>query len=393
MTILFWLSLLWVGLLVLALVVYLVATAVYLHGARVHLTGIADDLEKVAAQTVPLDTKLGQIGADVGAIVIHRLKEHARLAALVVAALVIGGVTVYAVKSSRSDHTCGVPDQVVAPQCGSEAAKRDPSVPCPDPGEQNDSDKLPAGTTLLEPSDSIELTGRKLCAHCTWGMFKTCTTALWDEKNHHVVAIQPNEQLSKLEEMCTNRKCTVEAKGSISVYQRVNYMLISSFTVHDPKDDDARSPMGKLVDEAVDAKWGKKDNVTAKRLFEQAEAMIGPNEKAMDRYQIFGGLATIAADAKDYATARKHFARAVEESKLITENLKPLAFSYYNLACAQGLLGDHEAALVSLRAALVAEQKTPRRKYVEMSQKDEAFAKVLHDQRFTALMTEFGATH
>ncbi len=68
LTILFWLSLLWVGLLVLALVGYLVATAAYLHGARVHLTGIADDLEKVAAQTVPLGTKLGQIGADVGAI-------------------------------------------------------------------------------------------------------------------------------------------------------------------------------------------------------------------------------------------------------------------------------------------------------------------------------------
>ncbi len=325
---------------------------------------------------------------------IHRLKEHARLTALVLAALVVCGVTVYAVKSSCSDHTtCGASKQVVAPTCGSAAAKRDPSAACPDPGEQHDSDKLPEGTILLEPSDSTEVTGRKLCAHCTWGMFKTCTTVLWDEKNHHVVAIQPNEQLARIEEMCTNRACIIEAKGAISVYQRVNYMLISSFTVHDPKDDDARSSMGKLVDEAVDAKWGKKDNATAKRLFEQAEAMVGPNEKAMDRYQIFGGLGTIAADAKDYSTARKHFARAVEESKPITENLKPLAFSYYNLACAQGLLGDHEASLVSLRAALVAEQQTPRRKYVKMSQTDEAFTKLHDDQRFTALMTEFGTTH
>ncbi len=68
MIVLEWLTLIWVGLVVLALVVYLGATALYLHGARGHLAGIADDLEKVAVQTVPLGEKLGQVGADVGAI-------------------------------------------------------------------------------------------------------------------------------------------------------------------------------------------------------------------------------------------------------------------------------------------------------------------------------------
>ncbi len=339
---------------------------------------------------------------------IHRLREHVRLAALIVAALAIGGVTVYAVRASCSDHRapckaetqCAVVGSTTHPAhptaslplCTSEAAKRNPSAACEDPGQQKDADKLPPGTLLLEPSESFELTGTKVCGHCKWGMFKTCTTVLWDEPNHHVVVVQPNAELAKLDELCTNRKCLVTAKGSISVYARVNYMLISSFTVDDPKDDAGRSAMGKLVDEAVDAKWGKGDDATAERLFEQAAAMISPTEKAMDRYQIFGGLGTIAAERKDYPTALRYFARAVEESRSITENRKPLAFSYYNLASAQGLLGDTEAAFVSLRAALVAERETPRRKYVKMSEQDEAFAKLREDRRFETMMTEFRAT-
>lgn len=59
------LTLIWAGLLVLALILYLTATALYLHRARRHLVGIAQDLEQIAEAVAPLDKILATIGAEV----------------------------------------------------------------------------------------------------------------------------------------------------------------------------------------------------------------------------------------------------------------------------------------------------------------------------------------
>lgn len=69
MTALVVLSLVWVAAVVLALVIALGTTAWNLHRARGHLAGIADDLERIAAQAAPLETKIGVVGGEVEAIV------------------------------------------------------------------------------------------------------------------------------------------------------------------------------------------------------------------------------------------------------------------------------------------------------------------------------------
>lgn len=68
MSILLLLTLIWVGAVVLALVVYLSATAIYLHKTRRHLTAIAAGLERVVEQTAPLEKKIGAVGGAVGSI-------------------------------------------------------------------------------------------------------------------------------------------------------------------------------------------------------------------------------------------------------------------------------------------------------------------------------------
>ena len=68
MSLLLNLTLVWVALIVLALVVFLSATALYLHSARKHLAAIATGLEKAAGQCEPLEAKIGAVGGAVGSI-------------------------------------------------------------------------------------------------------------------------------------------------------------------------------------------------------------------------------------------------------------------------------------------------------------------------------------
>ena len=68
MTVLIILSVVWVTVLVLALVGYLGLAAIYLHRARSHVAGIADDLEAVAKGTEPLNDLLGEVATHVTAI-------------------------------------------------------------------------------------------------------------------------------------------------------------------------------------------------------------------------------------------------------------------------------------------------------------------------------------
>lgn len=61
--------------------------------------------------------------------------------------------------------------------------------------------KLPEGTTLLAPAESVEFTGSAVCGKCKWGIGEFCNTMLWDKDKHHVVALLPNERLTELQKL------------------------------------------------------------------------------------------------------------------------------------------------------------------------------------------------
>lgn len=77
------LSIVWVVAVVLALVVALGGTAWNLWRARANLAGIADDLERIADQAEPLETKLTGIGGEVEAIVAALGRVDGALGAIV----------------------------------------------------------------------------------------------------------------------------------------------------------------------------------------------------------------------------------------------------------------------------------------------------------------------
>jgi tetratricopeptide (TPR) repeat protein len=148
-----------------------------------------------------------------------------------------------------------------------------------------------------------------------------------------------------------------------------------------------------LVKEGVAARYERKDVAAAERAWEKALALVDqPSVTAMDRYQVCAGLGLIYGDRKEYAKSRDFFKKAVAASEPITDNRKPLSYSHYNLACTEALLGDHDAALGSLRLALEAERQTERRRYVKMAAGDDSFAKLKDDPRFPALLKEFAET-
>jgi tetratricopeptide (TPR) repeat protein len=183
---------------------------------------------------------------------------------------------------------------------------------------------------------------------------------------------------------------TVVAKGTLTQYQGVNYLLMKEYQIetNPPAKKSARdektkaaapgiekpapSPVEALVKEGVAARYERKDTAAAERAWERALPLLDqPGVAAMDRYQACAGLGLIYGERKEYAKSRDLFKRAVDASREIAENRKPLSYSYYNLACAEALLGEPEAALASLRLALDAERQTDRRRYVKMAAGDE----------------------
>lgn len=55
------LTIVWVAAVVLVLAVAVIGTGIALRRARIHLEGVADDLERVAEQAKPLEPKLASI--------------------------------------------------------------------------------------------------------------------------------------------------------------------------------------------------------------------------------------------------------------------------------------------------------------------------------------------
>ena len=201
---------------------------------------------------------------------------------------------------------------------------------------------------------------------------------------------------------------TVVAKGKLTLFHDVNYLLLSSFEVLSPpkpvedakpkeeapgKDAAIGSPVTALVKEGVAARYERKDIAAAEKAWKEALAhMDKPGATAMDRYQVYAGLGLIYSERKDYANGKVFFQKAVVASRDIAGNCKPLSYSHYNLACAEALLGEADACLSSLRAALEAERQTERRRYVKMAGSDASFAPLKDDRRFLALLKEFADT-
>jgi tetratricopeptide (TPR) repeat protein len=198
---------------------------------------------------------------------------------------------------------------------------------------------------------------------------------------------------------------TVVAKGKLSQFRNVNYLAVGSFEVlaarkpakeAKPKDDAPQkekavaSPVADLVKDGVAARYERKDLPAAERAWRQALPLLDrPGVTPLERYQVCAGLGLLHAERKEYAQAKDLFLRAVAASREVPDNRKPLSYSHYNLACAEALLGQHEAALGSMRAALEAERQTERRRYVQMAGGDSSFAALKDDLRFQALLKEF----
>jgi tetratricopeptide (TPR) repeat protein len=157
-----------------------------------------------------------------------------------------------------------------------------------------------------------------------------------------------------------------------------------------PKESAIRSPVAELVKEGVAARFDRKDAPAAEKAWGQALPLLDrPGVTPLDRYQVYAGLGLICVERKEYGKCRDYFGQAVAASREITDNRKPLSYSHYNLACAEALLGDKEAALASLRAALEAERQTGRRRYVKLAGDDDSFVALKDDARFKAMLQEF----
>jgi len=149
------------------------------------------------------------------------------------------------------------------------------------------------------------------------------------------------------------------------------------------------SPVAELVKEGVAARYEQGDLPTRRRPGGKGLPLPDkPGVAPLERYRVYAGLGLIHAKRKEYARAKEFFLRAGAASREVPDNRKPLSYAHYNLACAESLLGENEAALESLRAALEAERQTERRRYVKLAGGDSPFAGLKDAPRFQALLKE-----
>ncbi|MEO6595461.1 MAG: hypothetical protein ABIP94_11975 [Planctomycetota bacterium] len=85
MTVLLVLTLVWTTVLVLALLYFLVPTALYLSRTRRRLAEVADDLERAGRLCAPVDDKLVTVHARAGAVIGALARVRAALAAVLTA--------------------------------------------------------------------------------------------------------------------------------------------------------------------------------------------------------------------------------------------------------------------------------------------------------------------
>src|SRR5262245_55597606 len=110
---------------------------------------------------------------------------------------------------------------------------------------------------------------------------------------------------------------TVVAKGILTQYQGVNYLLMNEFRIEtnppakkpagdeqmkaDPPGPEkvAASQVQALVKEGVAARYERKDIASAEKAWEKALPLLDqPAVTAMDRYQVYAGLGLISGERK-----------------------------------------------------------------------------------------------
>jgi tetratricopeptide (TPR) repeat protein len=251
---------------------------------------------------------------------------------------------------------------------------------------------LPKDTELMPGSAEAEFTGKALCGHCTWGIGDSCNTVLWDKEHRHAVMLLPGEQLTEAQKLvgtCAGGTQTVTVRGALTQYRGMNYLLPASFQTAAKPKEAPTTEVGKLVAEGVEARYQKKDLAAAEAAWRKALGMLGaPDATPLDRYQAYAGLGLLHAERKEYAQARELFGKAAQAAKDITDTPRPRAYSHYNMGCAEGLLGEQDAAFANLKLALEAEAEQARQRYVKMSQTDECYAALRKEERFEVLLTQ-----
>ncbi len=256
--------------------------------------------------------------------------------------------------------------------------------------------KLPKGTTLLASTEQ-EFIGKAICGHCAWGIGDGCNVVLWNKEKKHAVFLMPSEKLTELTKLtgtCPNGRSTVTAKGSVTTFRAMNYLLVSDFTFNEAPKPLAQSETEKLIDQASDAFFKNKDLEGAMALAERALPSVDqPDVQPMFKYKLYAGLASMYVEKKDLASAKKYFAFSVAPAEQVTDNKRPLAYSLYNLACAEAELGEGDQALKNLRSALKVEAQTERRRYVALAQADGCFSKLQQHSEFAQLITEFSGNN
>jgi tetratricopeptide (TPR) repeat protein len=253
--------------------------------------------------------------------------------------------------------------------------------------------RLPKGTVLLESAEAATVTGKAVCGHCAFGVGESCNTMIWNHEGKHAIALVPGEKLAELQTLvgtCASGNHTVTARGTLTTYRGMNYLLVSSYQTAAQGKVAPTTEVGKRVAEGVAARYDRKDLAAAEAAWREAIPLLdAPDATALDRYQTWAGLGLLHGERKEYEKAKELFEKAAQAALQIEDNPRPKSYSYFNLACAEGYLGDADGALQHLRLALEAERHSARRRYSRTSRTDDCFASIRDDARFEALLEEF----
>ncbi|MEO5722141.1 MAG: hypothetical protein ABIR71_11805 [Chthoniobacterales bacterium] len=92
---------------------------------------------------------------------------------------------------------------------------------------------LPQWGELLPSSENMEVTGSAMCGWCTWGVGEAPDNiVLQTATEPGIVFLLPNEKLSELEKLthkCAGGDYWVTARGTVTLYEGHNYMLVQNF--------------------------------------------------------------------------------------------------------------------------------------------------------------------
>src|SRR5262245_21563033 len=123
-------------------------------------------------------------------------------------------------------------------------------------------------------------------------------------------------------------EATVVAKGKLTQYQDVNYLLIDSFQILPaPKPADDTKPKADVP--AKEGAWRRSPVLPDQ-----------PGVTPLDHHQVYAFLGLLQGEPEESPRAVDCFLKAVAASREITDNRKPLSYSHDNMACPEALLRE-----------------------------------------------------